>query len=110
MTQEKFARELETLTGFVMQYCKKKHDRQTASTLSVRYEGIPYTADIEVCGECSELLSYSVHKLQKCPHEIKPRCRKCVSPCYDKKEWKQLSKVMRYNGIASAVQKIIKVS
>lgn len=110
MTQEKFAEELETLTGFVEKYCKNRHSDRAFFTLHPRYGETAYSTEVEVCEGCRELISYALHKLQECPHEIKPRCRKCPTPCYDKKEWKQLAKIMKYNGVSSVIQKIIKWS
>jgi hypothetical protein len=45
-------------------------------------------------------------KLQNCPHEIKPRCRKCPTPCYEKQEWKNIARIMKYSAIKLSLGKI----
>ena len=56
-----------------------------------------------------ELINYSFDRLNECPHDIKPRCRTCPSPCYEKQEWKKLSKLMKYSGLQFGLIKIKKL-
>ena len=62
--------------------------------------------ELNLCEECHSLISYSFDRLKGCPHEIKPRCRQCPNPCYEKQEWKSLAKIMRYSGIRLGLSKI----
>lgn len=99
MTQEKFRQEIDTLQKFFSFYCKEQHQGQKTSQKFINYKNDSFSMEPYLCEECSMLLDYSITKLSLCPHEIKPRCRKCPNPCYDKKEWKSLAKIMRFSGL-----------
>lgn len=105
MDDAKFQSELGTLTGFVELFCRSnKHQEKSLQSFTCNYHGFSYSFEIFLCSECRSLLNYASTRLQKCPHEIKPKCRKCKVPCYEKKEWKQMAKVMRYGGITMAIE------
>jgi hypothetical protein len=108
MTNEKFINEVETLKKFFTIHCKDKHIDQNSFISNLRYKNENYDVDFHLCDECKQLINYSIERLQKCPHEIKPRCRTCSSPCYEKKQWKKLAKLMRYSGIKLGILKIKK--
>jgi len=109
MTNEKFISEIKTLKKFFTLHCKDKHTHQKKYTKNIYYKNQNYTIDFCLCHECSELISYSIQRLQECPHELKPRCRNCSNPCYEKTQWKQLAHLMRYSGIQLGVLKIKKL-
>ncbi len=106
MTQEKYLSEIGTLKQFISTYCKDKHQEQTQINTVLKYNNISYEIELNICSECNKLINYAFKKIEECPHKIKPRCRKCPSPCYEKKEWKDLAKVMRYNHISKILQKV----
>ena len=106
MTNEKFAGEVETLKKFFTIYCSNKHTDQHKFTKKLQYRYIDYDIELELCDECKELIEYSFLKLQECPHDIKPRCRQCPNPCYEKQQWKSLAKLMRYSGMQLGLTKI----
>ncbi|MBD3841518.1 MAG: nitrous oxide-stimulated promoter family protein [Campylobacterales bacterium] len=106
MTQEKFKSEVHTLQKFFTKYCTDKHKDQFVKNYPLEYKYIQYSQDINLCSECHKLLLYSFDRLANCPHEIKPRCRKCPNPCYEKAQWKALAKLMRYSGFMLALSKI----
>lgn len=106
MTQEKFQTELKTLEKFFSIYCQEKHQNQYQHTLTLLYKEKQTLVTLDLCKECHELIGYSLQKLQECPHEIKPRCRKCPNPCYEKQQWKALAKLMRYSGMQLGILKI----
>ncbi len=108
MTTEKFEVELNSLDKFFSIHCKDKHQEQKIHTFYVNYKDKSYTKEINLCDECKELIDYSIKRLQECPHEEKPRCRKCPSPCYEKTQWKKVAKLMRYSGIKLGVSKLKK--
>ena len=58
--------------------------------------------------ECLKKIEYSFDRLLACPHEIKPRCRTCPNPCYEKKNWKETAQVMRYSGIKLGLRSVNK--
>jgi len=109
MTQDKFESEVDTLKKFFTKYCEDKHKNQYQHRYLLEYKLNSYKHNIYLCKECHELIRYSFNRLIECPHEIKPRCRKCSDPCYEKKEWKQLAKLMRYSGYKFGLTKIIKL-
>lgn len=109
MTNEKFKSEIDSLNKLFSIYCKDKHKNQTKNIQDIRYKDVIYHFQSDLCEECQELINYSISKLQTCTHEIKPRCRKCTKPCYDKTTWKKVAKIMRYAGIRLGLNKIKKV-
>ena len=108
MTNEKFISEVETLKKFFTIHCKDKHTNQKSYVKNLHYKNQTYDVDFHLCDECQTLINYSIQRLQECPHEIKPRCRTCPNPCYEKTQWKKLAKLMRYSGIRLGILKIRK--
>jgi len=106
MTPEKFISEVETLKKFFTIHCKDKHTLQKSYIRTLYYKHKSFDINLHLCDECSKLINYSFQRLQECPHEIKPRCRKCPHPCYEKPQWKKLAKLMRYSGIQLGILKI----
>ena len=106
MTNEKFKQEIDTLNSFFSKYCEDKHQNQKKTAYEVEYKNIKYEFELFLCEECNTLILYSFDRLKYCPHEIKPRCRKCPNPCYEKKQWKDLAKVMRYSAISLGLSKL----
>jgi len=108
MTTEKFKSEIDTLKKFFEIYC---HDKHQDRTMHQGYYNIPYKdqnfkLEVTLCDECNELLASAIAKLQACPYEEKPRCRKCPNPCYEKDEWKKIAKIMKHAGIKLGLGKV----
>jgi len=109
MNKEKLITEIDTLKKFFTIYCHgNKHNGIKMQNTNVTFQKELYTNEIEICNECLNLINYSFSKLIKCPHDTKPKCRTCATPCYDKNEWKKVAKVMRYSGIKQGLGKIKK--
>lgn len=106
MEYEKFENEITTLYKFVHIYCKDNHLNQQKTTQILKYKNHTLSVEKSLCKECNELIKYSFEKLQQCPHEIKPRCRKCPNSCYEKEQWKKVAKLMRYSGLKMGLIKI----
>ncbi len=106
MKFEKFETELTTLKKFFPLFCKDKHSGQKKIPFSLYYKGQDYSFILELCPECELLIRYSFERLQACPHDEKPKCRTCASPCYAKKEWKMVAAVMRYSGTKMKFQQV----
>ncbi len=98
MTKDKFESETSTLKKFLEKYCHDKHLNQVTKTQNIIYQNSSFKLEVNLCKECLDTHNYSIEKLQNCPHEQKPRCRKCPNPCYEKLRWKTLAKIMRYSG------------
>ena len=106
MKIEKFELEIKTLKTFLELYCKDKHEHQEVKNITLNYNSNSFTLKLCLCGNCLKDINYSFMKLQNCPHEIKPRCRKCPTPCYEKQEWKNIARIMKYSAIKLSLGKI----
>ncbi len=109
MSEEKFVKDMKTLLSFIQLYCKDKHKEYKKQTKDLtlvctknELENITYS----LCEECEENFLYSYKRLQKCPHDPKPRCRHCEKPCYAKPKWKSLTAIMKYSGMKMGLIKI----
>jgi len=109
MTKEKFTSEIETLQKFFELYCKNNHQEQQMLRKNITYQEECFAYSFSLCKSCDELLSYSLERLQNCPHDPKPKCRSCSNPCYEKQKYKAVSKVMRYSGMSFGLTKIKKI-
>ena len=106
MTIKKFETEIYTLKKFYELYCKDKHQNQNQEEVTIDYKSEVFHLELCLCENCKNAIKYSFLKLQNCPHETKPRCRKCPNPCYEKKQWKEIAKVMKYSAIKLSLGKI----
>jgi len=79
----RIAREKKTIDKMVHLYCKSKHN----------------TNGDQLCDGCSEFLSYTFMRLDKCPfQEEKPTCGKCLVHCYRPDMKEKAKKIMRFSG------------
>jgi len=106
MVLEKFESEIETLKKFYELFCIDKHTNQQKSIVKIEYKDKIFDLELFLCNECFNAINYSFERLQNCPHEIKPRCRKCPNHCYEKQRWKNIAKVMRYSAIKLSLSKV----
>ncbi|GAB6073897.1 nitrous oxide-stimulated promoter family protein [Nautilia lithotrophica] len=105
MTTEKFKSEVETLNKFFQIYCSEKHTGQFIKEYDISYKDLNMKFNANLCDECHNLLGYAIQRLQECPHDPKPRCRKCENPCYEKDKYKQMAKMMRFAGMKLGLTK-----
>ncbi|WP_418184784.1 nitrous oxide-stimulated promoter family protein [Aliarcobacter vitoriensis] len=106
MTIEKFESEINTLKKFYELFCVNKHENQEKHIVKIEFKNKVFDLELNLCEECFESINYSFERLQNCPHEIKPRCRKCPNPCYEKQRWKNIANVMKYSAIKLSLSKI----
>lgn len=106
MTSEKFETETKTLKTFFELYCKDKHQNQINKKFSLKYKDESFNMELCLCGECHNAINYSFERLQNCPHEIKPKCRTCPTPCYEKPRWKNVAKIMIYSAMKLSLSKM----
>ncbi|WP_458699505.1 nitrous oxide-stimulated promoter family protein [Sulfurospirillum sp. 1307] len=110
MTNEKFIKDTKTVLKFIQLYCDEKHqdEKKSNETLHLNYKNVDLKEEVNfnLCSTCKKTFLYSYERLQECPHEEKPRCRKCPNPCYEKSEWKKLAKIMRFSGMKLGLLKI----
>jgi hypothetical protein len=75
-------REKKTIEHMVHLYCKKHHGTHG-----------------ELCVDCTEFLTYSKLRLDKCPfQENKSTCGKCLVHCYNPEMKAKVRVIMRYSG------------
>lgn len=108
MTEEKFKSEVETLKKFFEIHCAKKHSNLMCYNQSFHYKTLDFSVELNLCEECKTLINYSFDRLYECPHEIKPKCRSCKNPCYEKSKYKEVAKIMKFSGIQLGLSKIKK--
>lgn len=106
MTNEKFTSEIKTLEKFFVVHCKDKHKNQNDFKILLNYNDTKLDVNCELCAECQELITYAFTHIKACPHDPKPRCRRCPEPCYEKAQWKKIAKLMRYSGMKLGFLKV----
>ena len=113
MTKEKFAEDSKTVSKFIQYYCDHEHkeDKKNKGFIELFYRSQNLDTQIRysLCEKCENTLLYSYKRLQECPNEDKPSCRKCSQPCYERPKWKLLAKIMRYSGLRLGFLKVKKL-
>ncbi|MBL0687792.1 MAG: nitrous oxide-stimulated promoter family protein [Sulfurospirillum sp.] len=113
MRDEKFIHDSKTVLKFIQIYCNNKHQNilkeENLLNLTYRKKELHVNLAYNLCSECKKIFLYSYQKLQACPHEEKPRCRKCAKPCYEKHEWVKVAKIMKYSGMKQGLIKLTKL-
>jgi hypothetical protein len=97
---QKEKRDIQVLIRFVHIFCREKHGENSKKPFSPLFEEIAglIENDIQLCESCSELLSYGMRKRFRCPHNPKPMCKKCHTPCYNRTYRERVREVMRFSG------------
>lgn len=112
MKTEKFINDTTTVLKFIQIYCDSKHEeaKKEPDFLDLEYKGKPLHVrlDFTLCATCKQTFLYSYERLQECPQDPKPRCRKCPNPCYERSQWKHLAKIMRFSGMKLGLVKLKK--
>ena len=109
MKFEKYTQEVTTLTTFVAYYCTGKHADvpKKSRSITLKYAGErAEPLEAVLCDECAETVAYAMARLQGCPFDDKPKCRKCPNPCYERPMWKKLAGIMRYSGMRFGMEKV----
>lgn len=107
MDANKFNSEVLTLQKFFQIYCdNNKHENIKINNVSLTYKNKTFTYDLNLCEQCYTTISYSFERLKECKYDIKPKCRTCKSPCYEKPKWRELAKIMKYSGMRLGLTKL----
>lgn len=113
MSEEKFIHDCHTVLKFIQLYCDEKHtdcDKKEGNTsLVYNQKDTKNYVNYKLCEKCEDTFIYTYKKLQECPHDEKPSCRKCPSPCYERSRWKHLASIMRFSGMRLGLLKIKKL-
>jgi hypothetical protein len=76
-------RELTILRRFIRVYCHVHHG----------------TRGEALCSDCAGLLTYATQRLERCPHDPKPKCKHCSTHCYSAEQRARIKQVMRFSGM-----------
>lgn len=110
MSNDKFIEQISTVIKFMQIYCDDKHKGEVKNTdkIDLIYKDIDLNVclNYNLCKDCKSLLFYVYKRLQNCPHEEKPKCRKCPNTCYDKNEYKKMAKIMVSSGTKLGLTKL----
>lgn len=113
MTNEKFIHDTQTVLKFIQIYCDDKHKSETkqrySKNLIYNENDLHVKVEYNLCLACKNTFELSYNKLQQCPHEEKPSCRKCPKPCYERPDWKNVAKIMKYSGMKLGLTKLKKI-
>lgn len=75
-------READILRKFIAVYCRKRH-----------------ASGRRLCLNCSDLLQYALERLERCPYDPKPICRRCLTHCYPPERREEMREIMRFSGM-----------
>lgn len=110
MSDDKFIDQISTAVKFIQIYCDDKHknDIKNRAELNLIYKdrNLDTILTYNLCKECENLVFYVYERLQNCPHEQKPKCRKCPKTCYEKSRYKQMAKIMMSSGTKLGLTKL----
>lgn len=98
---DKKARDLVVLADFVQIFCREKHKGEATEPFPFHDERLAAVLQgkhLELCHDCSRLLSHGTAKLMLCPHDPKPMCKKCETHCYAPGYREKRREVMRFSG------------
>ena len=91
--------DIRTLVKFVEIYCRKKHGgEKTPFSFELLAEDMG-KEEIALCKDCARLLTYGLVMRTKCPHDPKPMCKKCETPCYHGEYKAKIREVMKFSGM-----------
>ena len=77
---------------------EREIEAETAGKMIEIYCRGHHQARESLCDECRELLEYARKRLEKCPHETKPKCSDCKIHCYEINRRNRIKEVMKYSG------------
>ncbi len=107
MTEAKFTEQTAVITRFVQIYCDHHHRTpKSLSTNELSYKTANLSYEASLCEQCNKMLNYAYDRLQNCPHDDKPKCRKCPKICYEKEQLQMMVRIMRYSGIKSGINRL----
>jgi hypothetical protein len=92
-------RDMKVLARFIETYCKHQHEgaKSPFEMKQVDLRSLLHQ-ELNLCDDCRHLLAHGLVMRLKCPHDPKPRCKDCPSPCYAPSYRAQIRNVMRFSG------------
>jgi len=52
-----------------------------------------------LCPECAALIAYARRRLEHCPYDPKPKCKKCPTHCYKPEMRARVREIMKFSGM-----------
>ena len=81
MKGARIKREKNTVTAMISMYCRDKHSK-----------------DSGLCDSCAAVNNYAINRIDVCPFEDKPSCKKCTAHCYKPEMKDRIKEIMSYAG------------
>lgn len=81
----KKAKDLKVLSGFISIYCRENHRMDGKQPFSLQNPKLRQALNGKeplLCRDCGKLLSHGIVKLLLYPYDTKPMCKKCENSCY----------------------------
>jgi hypothetical protein len=93
-------RDLRTLALFISLYCRYRHAQEHKERVALKTHDVATIAgrEIDLCSECTKLLTHAFVKRSHCPMHPKPQCKHCPSHCYHPTYRQKIQEVMRFSG------------
>jgi hypothetical protein len=92
--------DMATLLKFVHIYCRARHE---AEKTPFTFRGLDSETlgarPARLCPDCTRLMKYALTMRLKCPHDPKPMCKKCATPCYHEDYRRQIREIMKFSGL-----------
>jgi hypothetical protein len=98
---DKKAKDIKVLGGFVSIYCRENHHQVEKDAFPIKDERLRRVMgkkELKLCADCSKLLNHGIAKLMLCPYDPKPMCKKCETHCYAPGYREKVRQVMRFSG------------
>ena len=97
---EKEKADIRTIIKFVGIFCRENHTGEKASFSFKAYDVKEIEQkEINICPDCTRLLTYGLTMRLKCPHDPKPMCKKCETQCYHGEYKNKIRDVMKFSGM-----------
>lgn len=94
----KALKDMGVLGRFVALYCRDKHGDRPRDRFTYRGVDDKVWHAIELCDECTKMLTHGTAKRLICPKEPKPYCKDCDIHCYAPGYRERVREIMRYSG------------
>jgi hypothetical protein len=93
-------RDLRTLALFISLYCRYRHAQEHKEPVQLKTHDVSAIAGraIDLCPECTKLLTHAFVKRSHCPMDPKPQCKHCPQHCYHPTYRAKIQEVMRFSG------------
>jgi hypothetical protein len=92
--------DIRTLVKFVGVFCRENHGGEKVPFFFKLLDLKEIEKDeMNLCPDCTQLLTYGLTMRMKCPHQPKPMCKKCERQCYHGEYRTKIREVMRFSGL-----------